>query len=351
MNNIRSINETSVKGLKVLVRCDFDVPMTAGKISDDSRLISGISTIEYLLEEGASVIAIGHMGRPEGFDRNLSLEPIAKWFGKQFETDIEATQVEGFAGWLIKENFVVLENLRFYKGEEEGDLEFAKTLADLADIYVNEAFGACHRRHASIVGVPKIINGFAGFHLIKEVKVLSQILRNPKRPLTFIMGGAKIETKLPLISKMHTFADYILVGGELAENTKILFEEEHRKIRGKKGNLVIAELTPEKTDITLESLGRFENIIKDSRMIVWNGPMGVVEMESLGEKDSGFTTLTLAEKIIRANSYKVVGGGDTVGFLSAFDLKDKFNFVSVGGGAMLEFLSGDTLPGLEALES
>lgn len=342
---IKCISDTSVRGKKVLVRCDFDVPVEKGKIIDDSRLVSCISTIEYLLSEGAEVIAIGHMGRPDGFDSKYSLAPVAKWFGEQFEKRIESSQLRGFEGWIIKDGFIVLENLRFYAGEEENDSEFAKNLAALADIYVNEAFGVCHRENASIVGVPKLLPHFAGFHLIKELKILSQVLKSPKRPLTIIVGGAKIETKLPLISKMYKFADYVLVGGELAEKTKILTKVEHEKIRGKKGKLVPADLIFSKKDIEKKSLEEFEQIIKDSEMIIWNGPMGEIIQ---GKNES---TLILAKAIVNSRSYSVVGGGDTVGFLKTYDLLDKFDFVSVGGGAMLEYLSGIELSGLISLEN
>ncbi len=342
---IKSISDASVRGKRVFVRCDFDISVESGKIIDDSRLVSAIGTIEYLLSEGAEVIAAGHMGRPDGFESSLSLAPVAQWFGKQFDKEIESSQLRGFEGWLIKDGLIILENLRFYAGEEENALEFAESLASLADIYVNEAFGVCHRENSSIVGVPKLLPHFAGFHLIKELKILSQILYKPKRPLTIIVGGAKIETKLPLISKMHQFADFVLVGGELAEETKTLAHMEHEKIRRRRGKIIVADLISSQKDITDGSLNEFKKIINESEMVVWNGPMGEINDGKNG------SSLNLAEIIINSTAYSVVGGGDTVGFLNTHGLVDKFDFVSVGGGAMLEYLSGEKLPGLIALEN
>lgn len=349
-----SVHDANVNVKRVFVRCDFDVPIIQQSansdqplvIADETRLISSISTIEYLLENGATVIAGGHLGRPVGRDKKFSLEPIAKWFEKELSgSNLSNTELGGFSGWKIKENFYILENLRFDKREEENDHAFAMGLSNLADIYVNEAFGSSHRFHASIVGIASLLPHFAGFHLTKEVKILRNVLENPKRPLTIIIGGAKIETKLPLVSKMHRFADYVLVGGELAEQDKILIKEQHENITGQKAMLLVADLNSEKTDIMPMSLENFEQIIQSSKCIVWNGPMGFLEK---GFEDS---SLTLAKAIIASSAYKVVGGGDTVGFLNKHGLLDKFNFVSVGGGAMLKFLSGESLPGLVALGS
>ncbi|OGH48272.1 MAG: hypothetical protein A3A51_00535 [Candidatus Levybacteria bacterium RIFCSPLOWO2_01_FULL_39_10] len=418
MFDLKSIQDADVKNKKVFVRCDFDIPLVARgpvagflpessrsrntdmravgspaapvkqassftsfvrstsatprnfEIVDDTRLISSISTIEYLMEEGANVIIAGHLGRPSTEfkiqnskfkinESEFSLRPIAKWYDEQFSAYSKKSKLNDFPGWEINTNLFLLENLRFFEGEENpsssSGQEFVKKLSSLADIYVNEAFGASHRNHASIVGVASLLPHFAGFHLLKEIKILSRILENPKRPLTVIIGGAKIETKLPMVKKMHSFADYILVGGEIAEQTKILMDEEHRKIRGQKADLIVAKLTTDKYDITDESLSEFLEIIKKSETIVWNGPMGKINSKfeirnsKLSEGDEGYTSLKLAEAIIESKAYKVVGGGDTIGFLNQHGLLSKFDFASVGGGAMLEFLSGVKLPGLVAL--
>lgn len=319
-------------------------------VADETRLVSSIGTIEYLLDRGATVIAAGHIGRPNPVysiqNTVYSLLPVAEWFAEEFPgSSLIKTELDGFSAWQIKRNLFVLENLRFYKEEEENSSEFAVALADLADLYVNEAFGSSHRAHASIVGVPKLLPHFAGFHLSKEIKILSSLLQNPRRPLTIIVGGAKIETKLQLISSMHRFADYVLIGGKLADEDKILIKEQHEDITSKKALLLVADNSPEKTDITRISLENFIQVVLRSKCVVWNGPMGFVE------KGMDESSLKLAEAIIASSAYKVVGGGDTIGLLNKHGLLDKFDFASSGGGAMLEFLSGQSLPGIIALQN
>jgi phosphoglycerate kinase len=343
--NIKSVSDAKVKGKKVLVRCDFDVPISHDEIEDASRLTSSLETIKFLLHEGAIVILAGHMGRPDGIDKKYSQKIIAEWFANRFtDGDFENTKIGDFDGWKLSENFFILENIRFDKGEEENSEELAKKLAETSEVYVNEAFAVSHRAHASIAGVAKLIPSYGGFHLMKEVKVLSKILNSPKRPLTMVIGGAKIETKLPLISNMHRFADYVLVGGELAEQTKVLVDEQHKKINGQKAMLIVADVTPDNFDITTNSIDNFEQIIERSETVVWNGPMGFIEEGH----DHG--TIEIAKIINKSKAYKVIGGGDTIGFLQSKNLIDKFDFASVGGGAMLELLAGEKLPGLEALE-
>lgn len=344
--DLPSLKNADLKGKKVFVRCDLDVPLTGQQIVDDSRLASCLSTIEYLLQNGAVVIAAGHLGRPEKEDPKFSLEIVAKWFAKKILSfPLTRVDIEGFGGWKISDNFFLLENLRFYKGEEENDPDFCRKLAGTSDIYVNEAFGSSHRAHASITGLPKILPHFPGLHFKEEVKVLSSLIKNPKRPFTFVIGGAKIETKLPLISKMHKTADYVLVGGELAEQTKILAQEQHKVIEGHKAILLVAEQNEEKTDITQISIENFEQVISTSSCVVWNGPMGFIEE---GNTEG---TKKVAQSIIKSSAYKVVGGGDTIGYLGKEGVLDGFDFASVGGGAMLEFLSGVSLPGISALQN
>jgi len=342
---IKSISDANVGSKKVFVRLDFDVPVRNGEIEDDSRLVSGLPTVNYLLEKNAVVIAAGHIGRPDGIDEKFSTKIIAKWFQKKLlSSKIEITEVEKLKAFRLNKNFYILENLRFDQGEEKNSLEFSQKLASTAQIYVNEAFGVSHRAHASVFGIAKILPSYAGYHLIREVKILSKTLDNPKRPLTFIIGGAKIETKLPLISKMHRFADFVLVGGELAEQTKILAEEQHAKIAGQKAMLLVADLTKDTLDITLNSVKNFEQVIENSETVIWNGPMGFIE------EGHDQATLELAKIIDKKKVYKIIGGGDTIGFLSNKKLLNNYDLVSMGGGAMLEFLSGDKLPGIKALE-
>lgn len=343
------IQDADIKGKTVLLRADLDVPLLAisnkpSAISDDLRLISSLETIKFLLQKASKVIVCGHLGRPNVGDKSLSLEIIANWFSKEFKKQPTKVKLGVFEAWEIGEQFILLENLRFNVGEEENDLGFAKKLASLADIYVNDAFGSSHRKHSSIVGIPSLLPHFAGLHLQKEVVELSKVLENPKRPLTVIIGGAKIETKLPMISKMHHFADFVLVGGELAEHDKELISIQHEKISGQKSVVLIADLLENQKDITPHSVENFIQIIEKSKTVVWNGPLGVVE-----EEDFGRGTEEIAKGIIANDCHSIVGGGDTVGFLNKKSLLSKFSFVSTGGGALLEFLSGGRIPGITAL--
>ena len=343
--DLRSVKDVDVKNKTVLLRADLDIPVRDSQITDDTRLSAWFPTLEYLLSQEAKVIIAGHLGRPEGKDDKFSLEPVAEWVSKRFKiNDLRFKNFGGFEGWEISENIALLENLRFYKEEEENNKEFSKNLAGLAEIYVNDAFASSHRAHASIVGIIEYLPHFAGLRLEKEVEQLSKILNDPKRPLVVIIGGAKIETKLPLVEKMHHFADYVLVGGEIAENDKLLLRVQHEKITGRKSSLLIADLTENEKDITVKSAENFLQIAQNCQTIVWNGPMGLIE----DEKYQNGTNI-LAEGLAETSCYKVVGGGDTLGFLKKKNLFDKFSFASIGGGAMLEFLAGVKLPGLEAL--
>ena len=370
---LRSVKDVDVKNKIVFLRADLDVPIQQSANSnqqlvlDDSRLNAWFSTLEHLVREKAQVIIAGHLGRPEkefpffNFqfsteNEKYSLEPVVKWLCKKINSKPFPIKLEDFNGWKLVENVFVLENLRFYKEEEGNDENFAKKLASLADIYVNDAFSSSHRAHASIVGITKYLPSFAGLRLQEEVSVLSKILENPKRPLTVIIGGAKIETKLPLVEKMHAFADYVLVGGEIAENDKILLKIAHEKIEGQKSALIVADLTENSKDITQKSAENFVQIAQNSNTIVWNGPMGYIneklkiKNKKLKEGDEGYTSYILAQGMINSKAHTIVGGGDTVAYLKKAKLLDKFDFVSMGGGAMLEFLAGEKLPGIKALE-
>jgi len=374
-----SLRNAEVKRKRVFLRADLDVPLSETRnskletrnIEDDTRLKACLPTIEYLLKQGAKIIIAGHLGRPTGLNHEarienheLSLRPVAEWFAKKLNHNssfiIHDSSLGDFDGWEIGPNIFLLENLRFYEGEEANDPEFAKKLASLADIYVNEAFANSHRNHASIAGVPKYLPGFAGLHLEKEVEVLSGILKDPKRPLVMIIGGAKIETKLPLIKKMHKIADYVLVGGKLAEEVKTLLRIQHERISvgssGRKSALLIADLNNEGTDITPKSVENFLQILNLAKTVVWNGPMGKISDDKSIIANSEQGTKKLAEGLVRNSAFAVVGGGDTVGFLEKICILETFaclprtrSFLSTGGGAMLSFLSGEKLPGIEAL--
>lgn len=363
------LKDADIKGKTVLLRADLDVPLMGGEIEDDFRLLSAIPTIDHLLKQNCRIIIGGHLGRPEIINhesrimnQGLSLEPVAKWFCQKFKVQSAKCKVKlgEFDGWQITENIFLLENLRFYKEEKANDPEFSKKLAALADIYVNEAFANSHRNHASITGVPKYLPYFAGFHLEREVEVLSGVLENPKRPLVVIIGGAKIETKLPLIEKMHKIADYMLVGGKLADEVKTLLKIQHEKISagnsGRKSALLIADLNNEGNDITPKSTENFLQILNLAKTVVWNGPMGKISNDQSTIADSEQGTRRLAEGLVKNSAFVVVGGGDTVGFLEKICLLETFaclprtrSFLSTGGGAMLSLLSGEKLPGIEAL--
>ena len=350
MLKLPDVREANVQGKKVFLRLDLDVPIEYQisnikyQISDDSRLLGGMETLNYLLKNGAMVLIAGHLGRPaDQFEKRFSLEPIAEWFSARLEVQSKKSKIGEFDAWKIGESITLLENLRFFKEEGHNDPVFSEKLAKLAEIYVNDAFAASHRSHASIVGVPKFLPHFAGIRFQKETEELSKVIENPQRPLTVIVGGAKIETKLPLIEKMHGFADYVLVGGQIAKETKTLLKIQHEKIGGKKGILFVADSNSDGTDISYESVENFVQVINSSQTIVWNGPVGKIPEGERGSKE-------LANAISKSSAHTVVGGGDTVSFLKKEGLLDKFSFVSTGGGAMLEFLSGQPLPGIEALQ-
>ena len=352
-NKLPDIRGINVKGKKVFLRSDLDAPISelkveSGelKVEDDTRLVASMPTLKYLLEHGANVILAGHLRRPDGYDPKLSLLPVAKWLCENFKFQIsnfKCTKMGGLEGWRLSDQLFLLENLRFHKGEKENDPKFAKKLSSLADIYVNDAFASSHRKHASIVGVAKLLPHFAGIRLQKEIRVLSEVSENPKRLLVVLIGGAKIETKLPLVEKMHKFADYVLVGGKIANETRILLKVQHEKIIARKSVLQIAELRDDEEDITPKSTENFLQIINLAKTVIWNGPVGKTE-------NSGIEgSRKLAEGILKSKAYSIVGGGDTLEFLKKMDILDKFSFFSTGGGAMLAFLSGEKLPGIEAL--
>jgi len=372
-----ALEKAKLFGKTVFLRADLDIPLSAISnqqsairgIEDDTRLKAALPTIEYLLKHGAKVILAGHLGRPKVLNnesgimnQEFSLLPVAKWFAKRFNHDskfiIHNSNFGEFDGWELSDNLFLLENLRFYKGEENpttaSGLKFAKKLSSLADIYVNDAFAVCHRAHASIVGVPKYLPHFAGLHLLEEVKVLSGVLENPNRPLVLIIGGAKIETKLPLVEKMRDFADYVLVGGKIAKEIVPFLNSQQQKDNSKGATLLVADLNQDGFDITPKSIDDFLQIVSFAKTVVWNGPVGMTKSNiknQISKIDTEKGTRELAKGIVRSEAYTVVGGGDTLGFLRKVGLINQFSFVSTGGGAMLEFLSGKKLPGLIAILS
>lgn len=326
------------------MRIDCDVDIHNGKILDDTRLLSSLKSLKKLLKNNCQVLLVGHLGRPDGHDLSCSLRPVAAWYARTLQCQVQEYS-SPFGGWKIGVNIILFENIRFFTEEEHNDSEFAHSLASQAEVFVNEAFAVSHRVHASTVGVTKFLRSYAGIHFTQEVAELEKILRTPKRPLVVIIGGAKIDTKLPMVEKMHEIADYVLVGGEVADHTKELIKVQHDNRKNKRSMVLVADLTDSGLDITAKSAENFAQIIENAKTVVWNGPVGQTGKNPFTEQG----TRVIAHAIAHSHAYSIVGGGDTLSYLRQHRMLDKFNFVSVGGGAMLEFLSGEKLPAIEAL--
>lgn len=345
---MKSIRNVKIKNKTVLVRVDFDVAIDKnGRILDGFRIKESLPVINYLVKNKAKIILMSHLGRPNPNSKTdrkkFSLRPIARYIKDKFNVKIKF--INDCAGDTVKKTIdnlkfgqvVLLENLRFHQEEEKNDLRFSEKLAELADIYINDAFGASHRAHASYVGVTKFLPSYAGFLLEKEIKILSKIIKNPQKPAVAIVGGVKLETKLPLIRLLAKKYDYVLVGGRIGlklktKNKKIILPIDYRY----KNNYDIGDKT----------ILCFKEIIKKARTIVWNGPVGMFEDERFGKG-----TKEIVQAVVNSKAFKVAGGGDTIAMLNKYRLFNKMDFVSTGGGAMLEFLSGKKLPGIEALKS
>lgn len=322
-----------------MVRCDFNVPLSKeGVVLDDFRIKKTIPTIQYLIEQGARVILMSHLGRPDGkVAESLRLTPIQNKLMEYL--DLSITKAPDCLGpeiekWTIEMRpgeILLLENLRFHKEEEENDQNFAKNLAKLGDIYVNDAFGVSHRSHASIVGVPKYLPSFGGSLLEKEINTLTKVSTNPEKPLVAIIGGAKVKTKAKLIDKISEIADCILIN-HLIDKTS-------------DKTVVPVDEVGDKKDIGEETIKVFKEKISTAKTILWNGPLGLIEKEEFSRG-----TREIAKAVSQSEAYSVVGGGETVEFISKLGLIDKFDHVSTGGGAMIAFLAGEKFPGLEALK-
>lgn len=384
MNSLRDLNITNKK---VLVRTDFNVSLKDGQIVDDFRIRASLPTIKKLLEKKAKIILISHLARPAGHrEREYTLKPIAQRLSAlinqpvQFLDDCLGQSVQEAVNQMQPGQIILLENLRFYPEEENNHPEFAKQLASLAEIYINDAFGVSHRAHTSIVGLPQYLPNCAGLLLEKEIKVLSQILESPQGPLVVIIGGVKISTKLKVIKNFLAKVDHLCLGGALANTIlraqgiavgqSLVEEEMLGKI--KELNLTDTKLhlpvdvvtsldsqnytfnriapvggTEEKEvilDIGPETRELFSSIIQPAKTIVWNGPMGFFEIEEFAQG-----TKAIAEAVAQSGGFSVVGGGETITFLDKLGLSDKISHLSTGGGAMLQFLAGQKLPGIEAL--
>lgn len=390
--NKKTIRDIDVKGKRVFCRVDFNVPMEDGKITDDTRIRAALPTIQYLSEQGAIVILASHLGRPKGqVKEEFRLTPVAErlseLFGKKVYKADEACgdAVKQQIAELQEGDVILLENVRFYPGEEKNDPELAKAFAELADIYVNDAFGAAHRAHASTEGIAKHLPAVAGFLMEKELNALGNALSNPERPFTAIIGGAKVKDKIGVIENLLEKVDNLIIGGGLAytfvkanghEVGQSLLEEDKIELarsfmeKAKEKNVnfympvdvVIADEFSETAnkkvvsieeipadwqalDIGPKTVELYRKVIQESKLVIWNGPMGVFEMDAFAEGTKG-----VAQALADSDAYSVIGGGDSAAAAEKFGLADKMDHVSTGGGASLEFMEGKVLPGVAALD-
>ena len=390
--NKKSVKDIDVKGRVVFCRVDFNVPMKDGKVTDDTRIRAALPTIQYLTEQGAKVLLASHLGRPKGqVSEELRLTPVAARLGELIGKEVKKADeaygdaVKAQISEMKDGDILVLENVRFYPGEEKNDPELSKAFADLADVYVNDAFGAAHRAHASTAGIAEHLPAVAGFLMEKELEVLGKALSNPERPFTAIIGGAKVKDKIGVIESLLEKVDNLIIGGGLAytfvkalghEVGKSLLEEDKIELaksfmdRAKeKGvnfymptDVLVADdfsndantkVVPvseipsdwEALDIGEETRQTYADVIKNSKLVVWNGPMGVFEIDAFAKG-----TRAVAEALAEAkDTYSVIGGGDSAAAVEKFGLADKMSHISTGGGASLEFMEGKELPGVKAL--
>lgn len=371
MKSIKEIKD--LKGKRVIVRVDFNVPIKDGKVVDDFRIKKALPSISYLSKKGAKVILISHLGSKD------SIKPVyvklKKYIKEVLFSDekILSDNTEKLVNNLKNGEIVLLENLRREVGEEDNSPSFGRALSRYGDIYVNDAFSVCHRKHASVVGIPSFLPSYAGIQLEEEIKNLSSAF-DPLHPFLFILGGAKFETKMPLIKKFIRQADYVFIGGALANDffkakgfevgnslvsenlseikslvkyKNIILPEDVEVNKGKINRFVKpSEIEKEETivDVGGETIKNLEEIISRSKFILWNGPLGKYE------NGFGGSTEKLLKIIAKSGAKSMIGGGDTVAIISKLKIEDKFTFISTGGGATLDFLASGTLPGIKALK-
>jgi phosphoglycerate kinase len=346
---MRTLNSFEVKGKRVLVRCDFNVPLAQeqGIILDDFRVKKTLPTIEYLIKKGAKVILMSHLDRPGGkVVESLRLTPIQNRLMEYLDIsvtkapDCVGKEIEKWSREMQPGEILLLENLKFHKGEEENDESFAKELAKLGDFYINDAFGSCHQVYASIVGVPKYLPSGAGFLLEKEIEILNELLEKPKKPLIAIIGGKKAETKARLINKISEIADYVLIGWLMKKGIK------EKGISLNYPQKIIEPIDEiEKRDLGPRTINLFKEKISLAKTIFWAGPLGKIE-----EKKFQNGSKEIARAIVESGAFSVVGGGETVEFINKIGFAEKFNHISTGGGALLDFIADGRLVGIEALK-
>ncbi|MHB0976788.1 MAG: phosphoglycerate kinase [Candidatus Aquicultorales bacterium] len=388
----KTVKDIDVTDKRVLVRVDFNVPLDeAGNVTDDSRIRAVLPTIGYLIDQDAKVILMSHLGRPKGVDPRFRMDPVAgrlsKLLGRPVEKVDETVgpKARDAAAKMSAGDMLILENLRFNPGEEENDQDFAKALADLADIYVNDAFGVAHRKHASVIGVAQYLPSVAGFLLEKEVETLTGLLEAPKRPFVAILGGSKVSDKAAVIDKFLDVVDELIIGGGMcftflyAQGMNVgnsLLEEELIEYAGRtlqeaesRGiairlpkDIVVAErlaadieakVVPVREipsgwmglDIGPDTSEAFQKTIEAAKTIFWNGPMGVFELAQFAAG-----TELIAKAVASTGATTIIGGGDTVAAVEKYGVADEMSFISTGGGASMKVLEGAALPGVEALQ-
>lgn len=386
----KTIEDISVVGKKVLVRCDFNVPLDGQTITDDTRITAALPTIQYLLKNQAKVILCSHLGRPKGFDAKFTLAPVAMrlsellGFEVPLAKDVIGESAQALVASLAEGRAILLENVRYHEEEEANDPAFAKALASLAEIYVNDAFGTAHRAHASTAGVADYLPAVAGYLIGKEIDIMGTALSNPARPFVAVLGGAKVKDKIAVIENLLDKVDVLLIGGGMAytfqkalggeigkslvDDSRIELAKELMAKAKEKGVKLMLPVDNEASDefsndsihITVHSqqipvnfegmdIGpdtqvMFAEEIKKAATVIWNGPMGVFEMSNYAAG-----TLAIAEAMASCKGVTIVGGGDSAAAVEQMGYADKMTHVSTGGGASLEFLEGKALPGITCL--
>ena len=385
------LRDLDVNGKRVLVRVDFNVPMDGKRIADNTRIRAALPTILELIRGGAKIILVTHLGRPRGFDPNLSTEPLAIVLSKLLDqrvkhiVDCVGVEVEGVVSELRVGDVLLLENIRFYEEETKNDSEFAQTLASLADLYINDAFGAVHRAHASTEGVTHYFDQCAaGLLMEREIEYLGRVLDNPERPFVAILGGAKISEKIGVIENLLDKVDQLIIGGgmaytflkakgwsvgnsivepdklDLANGLLQKASERNLTIHLPQDHVIGKEFDPNTEfqaissqsipdgwsgfDIGSETVANFGEIVNTAKTVIWNGPLGVYEFEQFAKG-----TVEIARRIADSEAISLVGGGDCVAAVHQVGVADEITHISTGGGASLEFLEGKQLPGIEAL--
>lgn len=390
--NKKTLEDVQLEGKKVLCRVDLNVPMQDGEVTDDTRLRAVVPTLQYLVESGAKIILLSHLGRPKGeIVEELRLDPVAKRLGEilhkavQKVDEVYGENVNKTIATLQDGEILLLENVRFEKGEEANEDYLIDAFANMADIYVNDAFGTSHRAHASTAGVAEKLPAIAGFLMEKEIAVLSKALEEPERPFTAIIGGSKVKDKINVIDNFLDIVDHLIIGGGLActflkakgyeignsllEEDKLELAKQFMEKAEAKGvqfhiqtdaviadefhaeantNVVAAdEIKPGWMclDIGPETAATYRDIVLQSKLVIWNGPMGVFEMPAFSEG-----TKAVTQALADTEGYTIIGGGDSAAAVEQFDMADKMDHISTGGGASLEFMEGKVLPGIEALD-